>query len=269
LRKEKVFFMDPINQEPPFFSVIVAVTDHNAHLLPLTLDSIAHQTYGSLEIILVDSRSDRNDGCAFSRTKVCISSESSIYSLFNQGLALSKGKFIHFLSPGEFYITPKALYFIREFLLAHREPDLVYTGYILRHSLAPPQNFFQVIGKEELKAGWLCFGLQPYWFKKEALQAVGNFNTRYESEAGFDLICRFFLEESLKKILLKRVLTDYQYQTAAPKKIIGQLLERIQSLFSDFGVNRVIFGYLASNQLRFVRWGMQNAKAAIWKRSAT
>ncbi len=163
-----------MSQEPsrPFFSVILPIVDQNVHLLPFTLDSIAEQVFDAYEVIVIDAQTKEHSLGVFDAyrphiTRIYTALDRNMGAMLNKGIDLSCGEYLHFLRPGEFYISRHALRFVKEFIDENPAPDLVYTGSIIRHSLAPAQQFFKQIEEEDLREAKLPQGLQSFWLKKK------------------------------------------------------------------------------------------------------
>ncbi len=259
--------------EPPFFSVVVPVTEDSVHLLCFTLDSILAQTYPSYEVIVVDAE---QIGCPSAVLDAYLGRVERVYSalggnlsgMLNQGITLCKGSYVHFLQPGEFYISRHAFEFVKRVIDDGSCPELIYTGCTIRHSLAPQQQVLQQIHAEDLKCANIPQTLQAYWFQREALIALGKFKKRYKIQGGFDLICRFYSNPGFQKVQMRRVLTDYEYRLPRASWIFRQLLETFLILISHFGLSLATLGWVLQNHLRFFRWWFRSVKAAFWKGSA-
>jgi hypothetical protein len=253
------------------FSVIVPITDQNVHLLPFTMDSIASQMFHSFEVIIIDGQTKEHSLSIFDAYRSCISRiytalDRNLSAMQSKGVELAKGKFVHFLQPGEFYISRNSFHFIKEFIEKSDDPDLVYTGCVIRHSMSPPQQLFSQCEKENLKGGKIPYSLQAYWFKKQAIEAVGKFNTAYRIQGGFDLVCRFYLNTALRKVFLRRILTDYEYRLRKPKWVVRQFYEALVIIFRHFGLSKAAIFWMAQNHLRLLHWWSKSVKGAFWKR---
>ena len=244
------------------FSVIICVTDKNGYLLPLTLDSVLAQVHEPFEILVIDGQRSSHPQLY---ERMIPANTTDLFGMMNQGAHLAKGSFLHFLMPGEFYLSHHALTFMKEFIESEERYDLIFTGCIIRHSLAHPQLLFKKLGVQDLKAGKLPSSLQAFWFSKKAFLKLNGFNADYEVQGGFDLICRFYLDQHLKKGFMPRVLTDYTYRKLPPKKIIKQFLETLDIIHCRFGFSKMLLWWMAQNPLRLVQWWLKSIKIAFWK----
>lgn len=250
--------------------MIVTVTDENVHLLPFTMDSIAEQAFDSYEVIIVDGQTKEHSLCVFEAyrchiTRVYTALDRNLSCMMNKGIDLSKGSYLHFLHPGEFYISRNAFLFLKDFIYKSPSPDLVYTGCVMRHSLSVPQQLFNLLDEANLKGAKVPLGLQAYWFKRDALIDIGKFNVRYQIRGGFDLVCRFYRTSGMRIVFMRRILIDYEYRLSNPKWIIRQLFETLIILLRHFGMTKAALFWIAQNNLRFFRWWFKSIKGAFWK----
>lgn len=256
------------------FTIVLIVTDETAHLLPFTLESIFTQDFAAFEVVVIDGQRREHSvdifyTHTFPPTRIAEAEEHPLFAMMNQGLSMAKGEFVHFLEPGEFYISRHALSFVAEFAEAHAFPDLVYTGCIVHHSLSAPEILMKQMSVEELKEARVPSSLQSYWFRRNAINSLKGFNPFYKVQGGFDLICRFFHHPSLKRAFLKRVLTDCTYLKPKAKKIFYHFWETLLLLFTHFGFCTALFWWLAQSQLRLLVWSVKCIKGAFWKRGTT
>ncbi len=70
---------------------------------------------------------------------------------------------------------------------------------------------------------------------------MGKFKTRFHIQAGFELICRIYRIASLRKLFMRRILTDYEYRLPQSKWIVRQLFETIQIIFIYYGLTQALF----------------------------
>ncbi len=251
------------------FSIIVPVKEGSAHLLPFTLDSILSQDFAQYEIIVIDGQKSENDTIASYQSKihqVAFAESSNVFSMMNQAILRAKGEYLHFLQPGEYYLTRHALTFLAQFVQVNAA-DLIACGSMVRHSLSPAQVMIEPLSREGLKGGKISPSLQAYWFRKNALQAIGGFRGFYTMQGGFDLICRLYLSSTVKKTFFRRVLTDYEYRLLPTKKIIRNFFETMVIILSYFGLSGAMIRWLARCNWRLLNWGWKNIKAAFWKKS--
>lgn len=249
------------------FSVVIPVTEESAYLLPFTLSSLEEQEEGSFQVILVDgTKSGVNLGSnPRYQIEIIRVAKSNRFALMNEGILRATGEYIHFLMPGEFYISCFVFPYVSKRLFEHSLPDLAYGGCLIRHSFGQPSVFLKKITSEDLRGVRVPPSLQAFWFRKETLHLIGMFNEKFEVEGGMELVYRFFAAETLSKVCMPRILTDYEYRKLSSKRLRLQFLEMLRIVLFYSGVSWSLFKWGWENHVRLVRWGWKMVKTAFWK----
>jgi len=254
----------------PFFTIIVPVTERSSYLLPLTIESIAAQEGGSFEVLFINGTKLALTAPSLSHRgfRVLPAALGRRVAMMNQAIFEAKGDYLHFLSPGEFYISNHALSFMEKQIRAYGGPDLAYGGALLRRRYGQPEIFLQPIANDDLKGGSVPPSLHSYWLRKETLQIIGGFNEKFEVQPGLDLLCRIYVARTLRKIFVRRILTDVEYRRPPSKWVLRGLQETVRIVFFHFGFTGALFRLLWSNYLDLVRWWWKMVKTAFWREDA-
>lgn len=253
----------------PFFTIIITLTNRLSYLFSFTLDSlILQKENASFEVIIVDATQGKVplDHLPLEKVTILSAESSNPSAMINQALRLAKGQYIHCISPGEFYMSKKALAFATKIIHGYDFPDLMYTARMVRHSFGQPTVEMQPLLLNDLKSAHATTSLQPFWFRRETLIMLGGFNTKYEIQSGYDLICRYFLAPTLRKAFVRRILTDYEYRKPPSKWILSQCLETFWISFAHFGPSRHLFAWVLQNCLRLFRFSWKIVRSSFWKR---
>ena len=253
-----------MSQKNPFFSIVIPVTDKSAYLLPFTLDSILSQDSKAFEIVMIDGTKHE---IKVENARIFAAASSNRFAMMNQGILQAKGEYLHFLNPGEFYISNHALAFMEKFIRGHDQPDLIYSGCMVRHSFGQPTVVLNPINLDNLEGGKVPVSLRAFWFQKETLQLMGRLSEKYEIEGGLDIICRIYHSKTLRKAHLRRILTDYEYRRPSSQWVIRQFWETFVILIRYFGLNFRLMKWMWQNYLRLVRWWWKMVKKAFWKQN--
>lgn len=176
-----------------------------SHLLTTTLDSLRGQN-ASFEILVLDAegsgkledlaRHYQDLNIRIENAKAC-----NLAQMMNLGLAQSRGKYIQFLEPGERYLSPHGLSFLKEFV--QKEPHLISACGVL----------------QEAKSHWLL--------RKKILEE-GGFDERLSFRPMLDLLCRLE-RRGVEPVMCRRVLVD------GPPESIGSIFETWKVLYRHFG----------------------------------
>jgi hypothetical protein len=206
-----------------------------SHLLPTTLDSLKGQS-GSFEVLLLDA-----DGAGhleelvkqyeelpirIENAKAC-----NLAQMMNLGVAHSRGKYIQFLEPGERYLSPHGLSFLKELL--HKEPHLISAHGVLQES-------------------------KSHWLLRAKILEAGGFDEHLSFRPMLDLLCRF-QKQGVEPVLCTRVLVD------SSRESIGSIFETCKVLHRHFGLSYTA-KWLAENYLQKLKDITASFKNAFFER---
>lgn len=255
----------------PFFTVIVLVTDENAHLLPFTLESLAAQNSHSAECILVSlgmqARQKVKIDPRIPNLSLLDFQEYQFPAAMNMAIEKAQGHYLHFLSAGEFYLSHQALSSLEREIVEKGQPSIAYTGQMMRTSFEKPKVWMQPITRKNLRRGNIPTKMHAFWFSREALIKSGGFGVRFHYQSFFDLVCRLFLSSHFSKQFLKRVMVDYDYQKEAPRRLMRSLWETALILWIHFGITLGFFQWIARIYAQWQNWMVYLIRRAFLKKS--
>jgi len=172
---------------------IITVNLNHRKGLEKTRESIASQTWIEYEWIVVDGGSTDGSKEVFNaeglQPKHLLSEpDEGLYDAMNKGLRLAKGEYLQFLNSGDIFENPTIL----ETVLgsSSHEEDLIYGDYS-RLDSEGKQTYIQSPDELSLSLFFrkgLCH--QSVFFKKEFLETVGEYDTRYRIAADWELMVR-------------------------------------------------------------------------------
>ncbi len=250
----------------------IVPTQNCAHSISLTLDSIASQKYPNLEIIVLDAgSSDRTldivKGYADRGVRLISVTDYNVYEMFNRGASFATGRYINFLFPGDFYISPDTLNVVGNLALAHKNPDFIYGACLLRDANRDPRILFRPFDLNSLKRGRQPTSLQSCWWRTDTFASLGKFGTHFKLRGGFDLMCRFRLVEGLEVASTPYVLTDYDRRALTHRMIMLHFLETLPVLIRTFGVHVACRWWLQQKDLvRSFRLWVHGVRIAFFGR---
>lgn len=192
---------------------IITVAYNSAKTIGDTLGSVASQTYGNIEHIVIDGAST-DDTMDIVRREgqhvACVVSakDHGIYDAMNKGLSLATGEIVGFLNSDDIFASPNIIALIAESFLRH-PVDGVYGDLVF----VDPGNLDRIIrywqpGPHALGAcakGWMAPHPTLY-LRRSALQRVGGFDLKFKLQADFDLMLRLFEKERIRTKYLPQVL---------------------------------------------------------------
>lgn len=228
----------------PRLSVVIP-TFNNAHSIAVTLESILTQEYPDLEVIVVDAASkDRTIEVVKSfydkRIKIASVTAYCRYEMFNKGCSLATGDYINFLLPGDFYIHRLVSMTVMGEAIDQKTPHLLFGGCLLRDGRSDPKVLFRPLSLELMRKGKQPTSLQSCWFQLDTLKDLGKFHENYHRRGGFDLLCRYVSNRSLRSVGIRRVLTDFNLAAADQKMILDHFFGSILAIWRHFGLFSLI-----------------------------
>ncbi|MGO9384003.1 MAG: glycosyltransferase family 2 protein [Mycobacterium sp.] len=184
----------------PQFSIIVP-TLNVATTLRDCLNSIACQTYGDYEVLLLDGGSadgtpDIANGFAPSfgaRLVVHCEPDTGVYDAMNRGLGMATGAWLLFLGADDTLHEADTLARVAAFIGEHEPSDLVYGDVIMRSNSSRYAGAFDL--DRLLFEQNICH--QAIFYRRELFAGIGPFNLRYRICADWDFNIRCFSNPAL------------------------------------------------------------------------
>lgn len=236
----------------PIFSVLVLAYGPQAYLLSLTMDNLASQTFSDFEVLIADGRKEKKEIPMEEAKIVKVPADMQPREMTRILLEKAKGRYVHVLVAGEYYIGTRCLQWMADALAAEGFPELMCTGFIRHHSLSPTEFLYYPLSKKGLLQGNMPSLSACFWQRKTLIEFAGQ-------ETHGDLLCRF-VETGKKAASLNRVLVDYIYQVPTPKRAIVNVVEAGKVLLRNFGPRPSILFWAARIACHFVRWWVARVK---------
>ncbi len=193
----------------PFFSIIIP-TNNSVRVLQSALDSIYHQTFTDLEVLIVDNLSidgtvemikencQRNPGTKFISEK-----DQGVYDAFNKGLHLAAGEWIYFLGSDDCLHNKNVLQEVFE-KLQDSEFDLLYGNVLFSNSKKPYDGRFNA---EKLLEQNISH--QAIFYNKRVFEKLGLFKIHYRMMGDWEFNLRCFFREGFKDFFLDLIIADF------------------------------------------------------------
>lgn len=249
--------------EYPKVSIIIP-TLNCSQLISQTLESLLIQEYPDFEILIIDGGStDRTleviNSYHSHRISVFSVSGYQKYEMFNKGISHASGIYLAFLFPGDFYITKNTLKIMMSLALDHSHPALVYCGTLLRDGKTEVKILYRPLTLDLLKNGQQPTSLQSCWFSIDAFAVLGKFNAHLNMRGGFDLLCRFKLNNRLQFASIQHVFTDYDLRFVTRANVISHFRE-------TFLIVRKYFGFSTAFKWLFIQKDLRRI-LGLWYRN--
>ena len=248
---------------------IITVCYNAAATIGATMRSVAAQTAGDYEHIVVDGASkdgtpDIARGLATERTRIHSSPDHGIYDAMNKGIGLARGKYLIFLNAGDRFHSEDSLRQITDAITANGYPGVVYGQTVLvdgdgrylgpRHLTAP----------ENLSLSDFAGGMKVCHQAFVALKRiVPLYNTNWRFSADYEWCIRV-LQHSRSNVYTGTVLIDYLSEGATTRNRAASLLERYKIMCRYYGRVRTTLRHLG-----FVpRFALNALRSKMHKRDA-
>lgn len=184
---------------------IITVTYNAAKTVADTLQSVALQTYGDIEHIVIDGASTDSTVKIVSQYGGAISKfvsepDNGIYDAMNKGLGLATGEIIGFLNADDVYASNEVLRCVAS-LFATSEVDAVFGDAVFVRSTRPTRPIRRY-RSDRFRPDRIAWGLMPahpaLFLRREVYERFGVFRTDYRIAGDFELIARIFRDGTLK-----------------------------------------------------------------------
>lgn len=201
----------------PMKITIITVCFNSADTLASCLASVASQTYGNVEHIVIDGAS--KDGTAAiiqthgKHVAQWVSEpDQGIYDAMNKGLALATGDVIGILNADDRYADPGALARVAA-QMADQRLDVLYgdVAFFKPENPAKLVRRFSSARFTPARVGWGWMPAHPALFvKREVFERVGPYRIDYAIAGDYEWVARAFTAGPLQHAYLPEVLVHMQ-----------------------------------------------------------
>lgn len=230
---------------------IVTITYNAATTLPLTMKSVAEQTFGDFEHLIIDGAS-RDDTLLIARRmgrdslKIVSERDNGLYDAMNKGLRIARGQYVLFLNSGDAFHSPDTLRAYADAISA-KKPDIIYGDTEIvapdgsrlgpRHLSAPAILTFDSFRKGML----ICH--QAFMVRKAI---APDYDTEYRFSADYDWTIRCIkASRPGSRFNLNRVAIDYLSDGLTDRNKKKSLAERFRIMADHYGLPATIAAHLS------------------------
>lgn len=223
----------------PLFSIIT-VTYNASSTLGRTMQSVATQTYGNYEHIIMDGLS-KDDTVAIARkyastrTRIVSQPDAGLYDAMNNAMDIANGEYLIFLNAGDKFHDAEVLQRLAEAIGSNNRPGIVYgqtdlvddSGKYIgpRHLIAP-----RTLTVKSFKKGMLVCH-QAMAVRRDI---APHYDTQWRFSADFDW-CIVCLQRSGKNVYVDSTLIDYLYEGMTTRNHGASLRERFRIMAHYYG----------------------------------
>lgn len=234
----------------PVISVIT-ITFNASETLPLTMASVAEQTFDGFEHLIIDGAS-ADDTILVARQmgtpglRIVSEPDRGLYDAMNKGLRMARGKYVIFLNSGDRFHDSGTLALYAA-AIAKKNPDIIYgdtclmdiSGNIIgpRHLSAP-----SILTTDSFSKGMLICH-QAFMVRKAI---APRYDTDYRFSADYDWTIRCIkASRPGGRVNLRTVVVDYLTDGLTDHNKRASLLERFRIMAAHYGMMRAIASHLS------------------------
>jgi glycosyltransferase involved in cell wall biosynthesis len=214
----------------PLFSIVVP-TLNVAPVVGDGLSSIARQSFGDLEVVVMDGGSNDKTldvvagfkSSLGDRLSVQTAQDAGVYDAMNRGVALARGDWLLFLGADDRLHGDDTLTQVAAFIRANSDNHLVYGDVILRSTSARCGGVFDLDAL--LFKRNICH--QAIFYRRELFANLGPYNLRYPIWADWDFNIRCFSNPALVARHMDVVVADYNDTGGLSMKEDTELMKRL------------------------------------------
>lgn len=172
-------------------SVVTVCYNAAANIEP-TVRSVAAQSWGNLEYLVIDGASSDDTLSIVDRYRAKVDvlvseKDAGIYDAMNKALRLATGEAVIFMNAGDYFYSGYVVELAAEFMTRTPEADVVYGGIEVRYLDGRVSEFMPPEAGGALD--FLINGSLPHqgtFARRSAFARSGLFDTRYRSHADYD-----------------------------------------------------------------------------------
>ncbi|MDE5758035.1 MAG: glycosyltransferase [Allobaculum sp.] len=234
----------------PLISVIT-ITYNSSETLPLTMESIAEQTFKDFEHIIVDGAS-KDDTIIVARRmgsrelRIISEPDDGLYHAMNKGLKMARGRYLIFLNSGDRFHSADTLKAYAD-AISKSNPDIIYGDTDIvdiegkrigpRHLSVP-----EILTVDSFSRGMLICH-QAFMVKKDIAPL---YDTDYHFSADYDWCIRCIkASRAGDRVNLRQVTIDYLSDGMTDHNKKASLVERFRIMAAHYGSMKAITAHLS------------------------
>lgn len=230
---------------------IITITYNAAETIPLTMMSVAEQSFCDFEHLVIDGAST-DDTILVGRQmctpmlRIISEPDNGLYDAMNKGLRMARGKYVLFLNSGDRFHSRDTLQLYADAISA-KKPDIVYGDTDIvdpsgkrigpRHLSAPG-----MLTVESFSRGMLI--CHQAFMVRRAI--APRYDTDYKFSADYDWTIRCIkASRPGNRVNLRAITIDYLADGLTDHNKRASLIERFRIMASHYGAVRAIISHLS------------------------
>ena len=234
----------------PLISV-VTITYNAAETLPITMESVAEQTFKDFEHVLIDGAST-DDTITIARKmgtpllRIVSEPDHGLYDAMNKGIKFAHGRYLLFLNSGDKFHAADTLQAYAD-AIDRSNPDIIYGDTDIvdmegnrlgpRHLSVP-----DILTEDSFSRGMLICH-QAFMVRKDIAPL---YDTDYRFSADYDWCIRCIkASRAGDRVNLKRVTIDYLEDGMTDHNKKASLIERFKIMAAHYGAMKAIASHMS------------------------
>jgi glycosyltransferase involved in cell wall biosynthesis len=251
--QEKIRVNMPDN---PQKMAIIIPTFNSEQSLKRTLDSIAHQGYEPLEVLIIDAGSTdhtltvaRSYGTLVKR--VYTVGALKLAPMLNRGLSLIDSPYVSVLFPGTRFVSSQVLKRLAAEIDRDSKLDLIFFPYIQNRPNQSVRYVYPNFSLESCQKDLTLPSLSACLISHAAFSHIGKFDERFNLRPDYDWLIRFLQEKSLRYHYVENFFVDVDlsfYKDLESLELYRAETSKI--LFKNFPINLWVKWFLFGKKAR-------------------
>ncbi|MFA5410246.1 MAG: glycosyltransferase family 2 protein [Candidatus Omnitrophota bacterium] len=194
---------------------IITVCLNSEKYIEKTIKSVLSQTYPNIEYVIIDGGSADRTLEIVERYKnrlgyFASGPDKGIYDAQNKGISLSEGQIISILNSDDYFYSNDAVEKAVEFFARNKAIDFVYGNMLCVNgdgSQACLKHYPRRLKKRHFLRDTL--GHSATFFRREAFQRAGDYNTSYRISADYEWYLRALYKKGMRAAHCKRIFSVF------------------------------------------------------------
>ena len=216
---------------------IVTVVWNDVIGIKNTIESIINQTYGNIELIVIDGGSTDGTVDIIKQYEEEIDywvseKDAGIYDAMNKGINVSTGTWVNFMNAGDIFTD----HFVLEKICKnfYQQKVLLYGHHIANG------NPYRTKSPNRLKLGNIFACHQSMFFNKKLLKDKLYYDVSYKIFADYELVNRLFLEDKSSFLAIDEIIAIYDLGGVSQKVSWQKRKDKYRAVFNYYGYSGLI-----------------------------
>ncbi|AWW47466.1 glycosyltransferase [Polynucleobacter paneuropaeus] len=217
---------------------IITVSYNAQATIAETISSVACQTHGDIEYIIIDGAStDQTCNVILSHpqykkiTRFISEADYGVYDAMNKGIKIASGDVIGLLNSDDIYFDNTVLTQVAEVfsdpLIDACYADLIY---VKEFDSSKVVRYWK---SKDYRAGLFEKGWMPahptFFVRKRVYERYGAFNLQYKIQADFELTLRFLSAKQIKTCYVSKIWVKMRMGGISNRSLLGSIIANMES----------------------------------------